>query len=286
LMENFHVDHDFLSTFEIEVVKGRGFLKEIAADASDAIMVNETAVRKLEWDDPVGKTIEIIPFDSYDTQQTVKKTVIGVFRDIHQRSLYSVVQPTFIQYVGYKGPIENRPRRLTLRLETEDLTGTMAMIEQKWKERHPNNPYYSFFLDDFYSAQHRAEERLASIFRAFSTLAVLIGCVGLFGLASFMAEKRTKEIGIRRVLGSSAGSIVILLCREFILLIVIANGIAWPVAFLAMKKWLQNFPYATSMQLGAFILAAFLTLLIALFTVSYQSIKAACASPVESLRYE
>ena len=286
LMENFHADHDFLSTFEIEVVKGRGFLKEISTDATDAVMINEEAVRKLEWSDPVGKTIEIIPFDSYDTQKTIKKTVIGVFRDIHQRSLYSVVQPTFIQYVGYKGPIENRPRRLTLRLETDDLAGTMAMIEQKWKERHPNNPYYSFFLDEFYNSQHRAEERLGSIFRAFSALAVLIGCVGLFGLASFMAEKRTKEIGIRRVLGSSVGSIVVLLCREFIFLIVIANGIAWPATFFAMKKWLQNFPYATNMQLGTFILTAFLTLFIALFTVGYQSIKAASANPIESLRYE
>jgi putative ABC transport system permease protein len=281
-MDNFLVDQDFIETFEVEIVKGRGFSKDIATDITDSVMINETAARKLGWDNPVGKTIEIVR----SIDNPIKKTVIGVFRDIHQRSLYAVVEPTFIQYVSDEGPIENRARRLAIRLDTDDLPRTMKEIEQKWKEVYPDHPYYSFFLDDYFDSQHRAEERLGNLFRAFSFLAVLIGCVGLFGLASYMAEKRTKEIGIRKVLGSTVGSIVVLLCREFLLLIIIANGIAWPIAFVAMKKWLQNFPYSTSIQLSTFFLTAFLTLIIASLTVSYQSVKAASANPVESLRYE
>ncbi len=281
-MDNFLVDQDFLETFEIEIVQGRGFSKEIATDITDSMMINETAVRKLGWDNPVGKTIEIVR----SIDNPIKKTVIGVFRDIHQRSLYAVVEPTFIQFVSNEGPVENRARRLAVRLDTDDLPRTMKDIEQKWKDAYPNHPYYSFFLDDFFDNQHRAEERLGSLFRAFSILAVLIGCVGLFGLASYMAEKRTKEIGIRKVLGSTVSSLVVLLCREFLLLIAIANGIAWPIAFISMKKWLQNFPYPTSIQLSTFVLTAFLTLIIALLTVGYQSVKAASANPVESLRYE
>ena len=281
-MDNFLVDHDFLDTFEIEIVQGRGFSKDISTDITDSVMINETAAKKLGWTDPVGKTIEI----PGSAENPIKKTVVGVFRDIHQRSLYAVVEPTFIQCVSNEGPIENRARRLAVRLDTDDLPGTMNEIEQKWKEMYPSHPYYSFFLDDFFDNQHRAEERLGSLFRTFSVLAVLIGCVGLFGLASYMAEKRTKEIGIRKVLGSTVRSIVVLLCREFVLLIAIANGIAWPVAFIAMKKWLQNFPYPTSIQLSTFVITAFLTLIIALLTVGYQSVKAARANPVESLRYE
>ncbi len=281
-MDNFLVDQDFLDTFEMEIVQGRGFSKEIATDIKDSVMINETAAQKLGWNNPVGKTIEIVR----SIDNPVQKRVIGVFQDIHQRSLYAVVEPTFIQHISNEGPIENRARRLAVRLETEDLPGTLKAIEQKWEEVYPNHPYYSFFLDDFFDGQHSAEDRLGSLFSAFSVLAVLIGCVGLFGLASYMAEKRTKEIGIRKVLGSTASSIVVLLCREFVFLIAIANGIAWPVAFIVMKKWLQSFPYPTSIQLSTFVLTALLTLIVALFTVGYQSVNAASANPVESLRYE
>lgn len=280
-MDNFLVDYGFLDTFEIEVVKGRGFSKEITTDFTDAVMINETAARNFGWDDPLGKTIEI-PSDG----GLARKIVIGVFKDIHQRSLYSVVEPTVIQYIGTEGAIENRARRLTLRLSSGDLAETMAKIEQKWKETFPNHPYYSFFIDEFFDGQHRAEERLGSIFRTFSLLAIIIGCLGLFGLASFTAEQRTKEIGIRKVLGSSVSSIVVLLCRKFFLLLLIANVFAWPVAFFAMKKWLQNFPYPVGIGIGTFVITALFAFGIALFTVGYQSFKAARANPVDTLRYE
>ena len=280
-MDNFLVDYGFLDTFEIVVIRGRGFSKEITTDFTDAVMINEAAAKNLSWNDPVGKTIEVSSDDGL-----VRKTVIGVFKDIHQRSLYSVVAPTVIQYIGTEGAIENRARRLTLRLNTDDISGIMKKIEQKWKHTFPNHPYYSFFLDEFFDGQHRAEGKLGSIFQTFSVLAVIIGCLGLFGLSSFLAEQRTKEIGIRKVLGSSVSSIVVLLCRKFFLLVGIANVLAWPVAFLAMTKWLQNFPYPVKIGISTFIFMAIFTFVIALFTVGFQSVKAARANPVDSLRYE
>jgi putative ABC transport system permease protein len=282
-MDHFLVDYGFLDTFKARVIKGRGFSKDIITDKTEAVMINETAARMLEWENPVGKRIEI---NWRDKHRPDKKTIIGVFRDIHQRSLYAMVSPTFIQYISDEGAIENRARRLVLRVDSENLGQTMKLIEKNWKENYPSIPFYYFFLDEFYHSQHRAEEKLGRIYRSFSIIAVIIGCIGLFGLASFMAERRTKEIGIRKVLGSSAGSILVLLCREFIILIAIANVIAWPVAYFVINNWLQNFPYATNIQLITFILTAVLTLIIAVFTVGYQSIKAARANPVDSLRYE
>lgn len=281
MMDNFLVDYGFLETFAIEVIQGRGFSKEITTDHTDAVLINEKAAKTLGWNDPVGKTIEVPSDDG-----PVRRTVIGVFRDIHQRSLYSVVAPTVIQYIGLKGAIENRARRLTLRLNTEDTPGVMGKIEEKWKETFPNHPYYSFFLDEFFDNQHQAERKLGSIFRTFAFLAIVIGCLGLFGLSSFLAEQRTKEIGIRKVLGSSVSSIVVLLCRRFFGLIAIANVLAWPIAFFSMHKWLQNFPYPVKMGIGTFILTAAFAFLIASFTVGFQSIRAARANPVDSLRYE
>ncbi len=282
-MDNFLADHGFLDTFEIEVVAGRGFTQAIRTDVTDAVMLNETAVRALGWSDPVGKSIVVLtPFRS----ERVQKTVIGVFKDIHQRSLYSAVAPTIITHVSDEGNIENRARRLTLRLETGDLAGTLALIEAKWEEAKPGNPYFSFLLDEFYDSQHRSEKRLGSIFRSFALMAVLIGCVGLFGLAAYLAEQRTKEIGIRKVVGARAGSIVLLLCKEFILLVTVANVVAWPVAYFALRKWLQNFPYAVSLELGVFVMTSALTLIIALLTVGFQSFKAASADPVAALRHE
>ncbi len=282
-MDSFLVDYGFLDTFGVEVVEGRGFSRNIPTDKTDAVMINETAARRLQWTEPLGKAIERRAAFS---DEVSRKIVIGVFRDIHQRSLYAAVEPTFVEYIGTEGAIENRARRLAIRLETEDLAGTMAAVERTWQNMFPNHPYYSFFLDDFYDGQHRSEARLGGLFRAFSVVAVFIGCNGLFGLASYTAERRTKEIGIRKVLGSSAGGIVVLLGREFVILIALANAVAWPVALLAAREWLQNFPYAVRMEWGVFVVTAALTLVIASLSVGYQSVKAALANPAEALRYE
>jgi putative ABC transport system permease protein len=283
MMDNFLVDHGFLDTMGIEILEGRNFSPDITTDARDAVLINETAARRLEWDLPLGKTFEL---SSSDAPQNKKKNVIGVFRDIHQRSLYSPVNPTIVEYVSNEGAIENRARRLILRLETSDLQSTLMRIEKTWSETYPNNPYFSFFLDDFYDAQHQGEAKLGLFIRAFSVLAVLVACVGLFGLASYIAERRTKEIGIRKVIGARVSSIVSLLCRDFLLLITAANVLAWPIALYAMKKWLQGFPYPVDIRLGTFVFAGVLTLTVALLTVGSQSLRAALANPVDSLRYE
>ncbi len=282
-MDEFLVDYGFLGTLGIEIVKGRAFAKESLADQMEGVMINETAARKLQWDEPIGKTIELWDISS---SKAMKKKVIGVFRDIHQRSLYAVVEPTVVDYVGTSGPVENRVRRLSLRLETDDIRRVKERVEAKWKEMFPNYPYDSFFLGEFYDSRHTAEARLGAIGKAFSLVAVLIGCVGLVGLASYAAEQRTKEIGIRKVLGSSSGSIVVLMCREFLLLIGLANALAWPIAYVVVRKWLRDFPYAVEIRAGAFLLTAVLTLVLAFLSVGYRSITAALANPVESLRHE
>jgi putative ABC transport system permease protein len=280
-MDYFRVDYGFLDTLEIGVVQGRGFSKLITTDYTDAVMINQTAALSLGWENPVGKTIGI-PSDS----GLERKIIIGVFEDIHQRSLYSVVDPTVIEYIGTQGAISNRARRLSIRLNTDDIPGVMNKIEQMWKDTFPSHPYYAFFLDEFFDGQHQAEEKLGSLFRTFSLLAIIIACLGLFGLASFTTEQRTKEIGIRKVLGSSVGAIVMLLCRKFFVLVVIANGLAWPIAFFAMRQWLQNFPYPVTIGIGAFILTGVIAFAVAMLTVGYQSVKAARSNPADSLRYE
>jgi putative ABC transport system permease protein len=282
-MDEFLVDDGFLGTLEIDVVKGRAFSKEGRLDQTEGVLINETAARQLQWDDPLEKTIELrAPF----SKDAVKKKVIGVFRDIHQRSLYAAVEPTVVEYVGTEGPIENRVRRLSLRLETDDIRGVMASVEAKWKDMFPHCPYDSFFLGEFYDGRHTAEVRLGAIFKAFSLVAVLIGCVGLVGLASHACEQRTREIGIRKVLGSSTGSIVVLLGREFALLVCVANALAWPIAYVFARNWLRGFPYAVGIGIGAFILTAVLTQAVASLSVGHRSLRAALANPVESLRHE
>jgi putative ABC transport system permease protein len=282
-MDAFLVDDGFIGTFGVEVIKGRAFSRDIATDRTDAVMVNETAARALPWDDPVGKTLEVsLPFSN----TSAKKKVIGVFRDIHQRSLYSVIAPTCIEYIGTEGPVENRARRLSLRLETRDVQGTMASIEQVWKRMFPGHPFYAFFLDEFYAGQHRAEARLGGLFRFFTAAAILIACVGSFGLATFASEQRAREIGIRKVLGSTAGAIWAMLCRESVVLIAVASALAWPVAYFGARSWLRNFPYGVRVEPGAFIFATLLVLAVVLVTVGFKSWRAARANPVDALRYE
>lgn len=282
-MDAFLVDDGFVGTFGVEVVRGRAFSRDIVTDRTDALMINETAARALGWDDPVGKTIEVaVPFQT----SSAKKKVIGVFRDIHQRSLYSVIAPTYVEYVGTEGPVENRARRLSLRLETRDVPGTMAAVERAWKAMFPDHPFYAFFLDEFYDGQHRAEARLGGLFRSFTAVTILIACVGAFGLAAFAAERRTKEIGIRRVLGSTAGAVWAMLCRDFVVLVVLASALAWPVSYFGAKAWLRNFPYGIHIEPAAFLLAALIVLAVVLVAVGLRSWRAARANPVDALRCE
>ena len=278
------VDYDFLDTYGITLLKGRNFSPEFPSDVrssdpqySGAVILNEEAVRRFGWSDPLGKKV----IQTYGDQRR-NFTVIGVINDFHFQSLRQAIEPMNLflsaENNGY----------VSIKLQGEDIPGTLAFIEKTWKRLYPELPIEHFFLDSMLERRYRSEERQRELFGYLSGLAVFIACLGLFGLAAYAAEKRTKEIGIRKVLGASTSALVALLSREFIFWVLAANLLAWPVAFLAMDRWLQGFAYRIGLfsQIGWFVLAALLSLGIALITVGFQAVKAALADPVRSLRYE
>lgn len=274
MMGRISADSDFIATFGIELVKGRNFSAEFSTDVKNAILINETAAKKIGWDHPLGKKLSEL------LEVLVPRTVIGVVRDFHTDTLHNPLEPICID----QDPKEYK--YIALRLSSGNIPKTMALLEQKWNNLDPTGTFDYTFLDDSLDGQYRAEERLGEILTSFSILAIFIACLGLLGLASFTAEQKIKEIGIRKVLGAPVSGIVLLLSKEFTKWVAAANLIAWPIAYFLMKRWLQNFAFRISISLGSFILAASLALLIALITVSYQSLKAALANPIESLRYE
>jgi len=275
-MGQLNVDTDFIPTMGIELLVGRNFSSELNTDQTRSVIINETAAKRFGWDNPVGKTIGELS----DSGGFIKRPVIGVVKDFHIESLHREITPLLIT---------NNPEwlnSLSIRVAPNKIPETMGFLSEKWKQHNPLRPFRYFFLDDSFDAQYRADERLSKIFSYFSILAIFIACLGLFGLASYTAEQRTKEIGIRKVFGATISGIVKLLTKEFNRWLLVANIIAWPVAYYAMRKWLQGFAYRTNIELYFFVLSAIIALAIALLTVSYQAFKAAKADPVKSLRYE
>jgi putative ABC transport system permease protein len=273
VMGKISINPDFIPTMGIQIVDGRNFSHEIISDQSESILINEAAARRYDWKNPVGKTIHLLMNDT-------NKTVIGVVRDYHLRSLHHEIMPLYI---------DNDPSNflyISTKIKPDDVSKTLRDLRKKWAEIAPDQPFDYFFLDESFDLQYRAEEKLGLIFSNFTLIAILVACLGLFGLASFTAEQRTKEIGIRKALGATVSSIVILLIKEFTKWVLLANIIAWPIAYVAMNHWLQNGAYRIKIGLGTFILAGVLALVIALMTVGYQAFKAAKANPVEALRYE
>jgi putative ABC transport system permease protein len=274
MMGRVSVDSDFITTFGIELAAGRNFSPKFSTDKKTSILINEMAVKEIGWENPLGKQItELVEIE-------VPKTVIGVVRDFHTDSLHNPLDPICID----QNP--DNFNYIAVRLGPGNISETMTLLEKKWKELDSTGTFDYAFLEDSLVSQYRAEERLSEIFTYFSILAIFIACLGLFGLASFTAEQKTKEIGIRKVLGAPISGLVLLLSKEFTKWVIAANLLAWPIAYFLMQKWLQNFAFRISIGIGTFLLAAFLALLIALFTVSYQALKAALANPIESLRYE
>jgi len=265
-------DQDFISQFNIKMIAGRDFRK---SDSRGGFIINKSAVTAFGWNSPeeaVKKQIR--------TGFEGKGPIIGVIRDFHYQGLQKTVAPLIM------GMYPRTFKKIILSVNTTNLEESLAFIKKKWQELFPGNPFEYFFLDDDFNKQYRAEERMGKMIAAFSFLGLCIACLGLVGLASFSAENRTKEIGIRKVLGSSISGIVILLSKEFTKWVILANGIAWPIGYYAMNKWLKNFAFRTEIGIGIFFLSALAALAIALVAVSYQSIKAALANPVEALRYE
>lgn len=287
IMHN-RVDYDFLDTFEIELVAGRNFSPEFLADTSafsDAsvaensrsIIINEEAVRQFGWEDPIGKNV----IQAYGAERYYYK-VVGVIRDFHFSSLRQSIQPLKL----FLSTDDNR--YVSVKIGMEGLTATLKFIEEAWKHIFPEAPFDYFFLDQVLERRYQSEASLKRLFTYFSGLAVFIGCLGLLGLASYAAERRSKEIGIRKVLGASSPQLVMLLSKEFTRWVVVANVFAWPVAYFALRSWLKGYAYRISLnaQLGFFVLAGALALAVALITVAFQAVKAALSEPVKTLKYE
>ena len=273
------VDHDFIETLGIELAEGRNFSREYATDATRAFILNQAAVKKLGWNSTAGKELEWLWLGD-QTHVLKKGPVVGVVKDFHFRSLHHEIEPVVIHIApGYFSCI-------AVRIRPGDVAGTLNDIEAKWRKLFPDHPLEYSFLDEDIAALYPSENKLGRIVGYFSLLAIFIACLGLLGLASFATEQRTKEIGIRKVLGASVSSIVLLLSKEFTGLVILANLIAWPVAYFAMKDWLEDFAYRIDVGIGTFVLGGVLALVIALLTVSSQAIKAALANPVDALRYE
>jgi putative ABC transport system permease protein len=272
LTEFWSVDENYINTMGLKLINGRNFSKDIASDSA-AMIVNEAFVQKYGAKDPLNKTLYR---DSYGIQPY---HIIGVVKDFNFESLHSEVRPLALYYTEDDGAI-------SIRLHTADLTGLMTKIASKWKQFSPNQQFSYSFMDQDFDATYRTEQRTGTIFICFTTLAILIACLGLFGLAAYAAEQRNKEIGIRKVLGASVSGIVSMLSMDFIKLVFISIIIASPVAWWAMNKWLENFAYRMNIQWWIIALAGFTALFIAFVTISFQSIRAAMMNPVKSLRSE
>lgn len=277
-----YVDYDFLKTLHMELAAGRFFSPDFPADTTRRLVVNEATAKQLGYTSPeeiVGQTL------SFNWQgSTDRFEVIGVVRDFHYLSLHEEIRPYALQLFNYR--ITPPPSYMVANVHTENLGETLAMLEEEWKQVNSNEPFEYSFLDEDFQRNYETEQRISSIIKYFTFIAILISCLGLFGLAAFTAERRTKEIGIRKVLGASVQNIVLLLSKEFVLLIVIAFVIATPIAWYAASRWLETFAYRIDIGWWVFALAGVLALVIALLTISFQSIRAAVHNPVESLRSE
>jgi putative ABC transport system permease protein len=279
LMYYIYADHNYIPALGIEIVQGRNFSADITSDVSDAAIINETAVKLLGWQDPIGK-IFTIPDPGNDRSKWKTRKIVGVIKDFHFETLQRAIGPIFIYN-------NNKDLSLSiLRLSTNDITGTVEKIKDIWGEISPEQPLNFFFVDQEFDEMYRAEERMGKLALYFSILAILIGCMGLFGISSYAAEQRTKEIGIRKVLGATVPNILRLLSKEALILIAIACVVAWPIAFYALNRWLQNFAYRISLDFYIFIFSGLIALAIAIITISFQSIRAALSNPVKSLKYE
>ncbi|MBN2265394.1 MAG: ABC transporter permease [Candidatus Aminicenantes bacterium] len=275
-MPHNRVEHDFFKTYGMTLVAGRDFSVEIPSDAAEAFVLNETAVRRLgiqSPEDAVG-----MAFGTFAPNRNGR--VIGVVRDFNYESMHSPIVPI----VSYVAP--EQANTLSLRIAPGSLDKVARHVQSVFDSIHPAGPVEYDFLSERLAALYRGEERAMRLFFLFSFLAVTIGCLGLFGLAAFSAERRTKEIGIRKVFGASAPSVAALLSREFTKWVVVANVVAWPVAAFGMHRWLRGFAYRVSIGIVPFVLSASLAMAVALLTVSYQAVRASLADPVRSLRYE
>jgi putative ABC transport system permease protein len=273
------VDESLLQTLGIKAVAGRLFSKDFPSDTSNRIILNESAIKKIGFSSPQEAIGGKVKFDWRG--ESYSWTIIGVVKDFHFQDLHIPIEP-------YGFQLNNQPQYnyLIVHSKASDIASLVSSVGASWHKLNPNEPFEYSFLDEDFQKNYDAENRLASIVGYFTVIAILICCLGLFGLATFSAEQRIKEIGVRKVLGASVTGIVTLLSKDFLKLVAVSIVVASPVAWWIMHKWLQDFAYRTNISWTVFVLTTVLALLIALITISFQAIKAAVANPVKSLRTE
>ena len=274
------VDHDFVKTYGMEIVAGRDFSKNFTSDTSSAFLINESAAKLFGWQDPVNREINL----EYYFNRRINKTgtVVGVVKDFHYHSLRKKIDPLVLHIV----PASYYYDYLSVKVSSDDIPSVIAFLKKEWTAYNSSRAFEYSFLDDYFTQLYRSENRFGDILLFFSLLAISIACVGLFALVAFVCRQRTKEVGIRKVLGASVGNITALLSKDFLKLVLLAVVIATPVSWFAISKWLQDFAYRINISWWVFASAGLIALLIALLTVSSQAIKAAVSNPVKSLRTE
>jgi putative ABC transport system permease protein len=271
-LQTIYTDSDFVDTFGLKIVDGRNFAREFSTDTDEAYILNATAARQMGWESPVGRSL------SRGGDRPGR--VIGVVEDFHYYSMRTNITPLALKIEP------SQLRYVAVRIRPEEAPRTLAFLEQTWNRFAPGYPFEHFFTDEQFARFYRFEKRVGELFTLFSILAIVISCLGVFGMISYTAEQSTKEIGVRKILGAGTAGIILLLSRRFVRWVLLANLIAWPLAWYIMHVWLQGFAYRVSLNPLLFLLAGLAALAIALVTVAYQSLKAALANPIDSLRYE
>ena len=265
--------YGYFRTFGIDVVAGRSFSPDMATDEETGIMLNESAVRALGLEQPLETRIR-------SGLRGNMCRVVGVVRDVHFESLYNRIRPMAFQMHT------SSAWKMAVRIRPENVPETLAFVREKWTQAAPEEVFDYRFVDESFDRRYRSEEKAVQAVGVFTALAVCVACLGLFGLVAYTVDSRTREIGIRKVLGASAPNIVLLLSKEFIILVALANVVAWPVAYFAMQRWLQRFAYQVDLGIWTFVVSGALALAVALATVSAQAVRAALANPVDAMRYE
>jgi putative ABC transport system permease protein len=276
-MQDWSVDHDYIKTLGMELVKGRDFSVDMPTD-STSVIINETAARLFGFDEPLGKTITSLS-DPSDPKSRKDLKVVGVVKNFHFESLRQNISALCMKLESSRGAI-------SFRVNGNNIAANVSAIESLWKKMAPAEPFNYSFLNEDFNSMYRAEQRSGRIFISFAVLAILIACLGLFGLATYSAEQRTREIGIRKVLGATVSNIAGMLSKDFLKLVIIAAVITFPIAWFAMHKWLQDFAFRIDISWWIFIVAGMIAVFIALATVGFHAIKAALSNPIKSLRTE
>jgi len=275
-----YIDEYFIPAYEMTILEGRNFISNMREWDENAVILNESAARRIGWDDPIGKRLRYNV--DYRSRKWGGATVVGIIKDYHFLSLHHTIGPIMLRLL----PKDSSGGRLSLKIATLDVPATLAFIEKEYENIFPNRIFEYSFLDEDFEQMYLEEQKAGQVISYLAVIAIFIACLGLFGLSSYTTKQRTKEIGIRRVFGASVPSITLHLTKDFVKLVVLANLFAWPAAYYAMQVWLKNFPYRVGISWLVFVTAGIAAMVIALATVGFQSVRAARINPADSLRCE